>query len=212
MKQAKRWMPMAMVALVALAGWPAAAASWNPLDWFAPRRVETLVVCGNLAQPRLLAEMAQRETKQSFLMLSPAPGGGEEAYVMLPDFSAFQATDAQIAELVQVIAPRRVILMGDSYYFPEAAATALANQYPTLVIRGDDWRQNAEALAQGLARPKLPARFNGPFAELEAKLALPEPPPPAAGAGAAPALPPLPPLKPATGTVEVLDPNPPGPK
>lgn len=196
----QRFHRMRMIALATgVAIGSANAMEWNPMNWFKPKRVQTLVICGNVAQQRLLAEVAQRESNETFLMLAPEPNG--DVYVMMPDFKATRASESQIAELVDVIGPQRVIIIGDSFYFPQAAADQLEGKYPVMMIKGDDWRKNATALEQGMELPKLSTTFNETLLELESELALPDTTPSVVPLDAT--LPPLPEPRSAEGAVHV---------
>ncbi|OPZ27483.1 MAG: hypothetical protein BWZ02_01622 [Lentisphaerae bacterium ADurb.BinA184] len=137
---------------------PAALAEGSP--WYRKlafwnRPPTTLIVTGNFARARLLAEHAQRRTGVPILLISREPAGDHLYY--LPDRpETMELPVAKYLEFVEVmLRPRRVVFLGDAAYVPAEYVQRLNPAYPTLVIAGQDWIKNARELGHVLRSPAL---------------------------------------------------------
>jgi hypothetical protein len=151
------------VVLVALAGACLAPLSgWSA--WFGARRIETLVVTGNFAKSRLLAELYQRRTKQPILIVSPE-GINNDQLFYLPSKAGCMALDpAKYAEWVEYLSPTRVIFLGDTAYVPQTYVDQVRGRFPVVILNGRDWLDNAKALG-GLIKDKGLAKLYGSYFE-----------------------------------------------
>jgi len=61
---------------------------------------------------------------------------------------------------LNVLKPGRVVVLGDSSFVPAEYVELTRGRFPTLVVAGSDWRQNAEAAAKLFRDPKLPQRYS----------------------------------------------------
>lgn len=189
MRNILRW---TVAATVGLAGSLLAADWWNPVSWFAPTPQETLIVSGNYVKPRLLAELAQRRSEQSVLLVS-----GEEIFLLTANGEAVAEQKGNLAVLVDHLKPKRIFVLGDNDYAPAGALEALRGKYPVLAIAGDDWRKNAQALEDAMRLHGLAEYYGTLLTKLESRMAAPAPAPAAvsepvvapAAAVAAPAAP-----------------------
>ena len=123
---------------------------------FVPKlQKDTLVITGNYAKPRLLAEIAQIKVKQPILLISEK-GGNEQIYYLPASPKAHKVSPDNLADFVEaVVTPARVVVLGDSDYVPTAYATMFKPRYPVIHLAGHDWLKNAEALSQILEYPGL---------------------------------------------------------
>ena len=146
-----------------LAGSIAAEAGlWNKMtSWaFWTRQwPATLIVTGNYAKPRLLAEQAQAATDLPVILISQETGGDDIFY--LPDEpEAMQIQTGKYLEFIEVmIRPKRVVVLGNGEYVPSKYVDMLKDRYPTIVISGADWIKNAEQLGKMLGSPWLARRY-----------------------------------------------------
>ncbi|MFO7820739.1 MAG: hypothetical protein R6V56_01570 [Lentisphaeria bacterium] len=107
---------------------------------------KTVLVTGNFAKPRLLAEIAQRETNLPIILVSPEDNG-DELYYMPPPPNARRIQPDKYVELIDVLLrPRRIIFIGDADYLDPSYKEKLKDKYPAISISGDDWIENAREL------------------------------------------------------------------
>ncbi|MBN2452090.1 MAG: hypothetical protein JXR77_17010 [Lentisphaeria bacterium] len=135
---------------------------------FPRRRVETLMVTGNVAKSRLLAELAQHRTKQPIVLVSPERGGRAELFFMpsVPEAMVFE--EAKYAEFVDFLHPARIVILGDAGFVPERFVDAVRGKYPTVVFNSKDWVQNASALGVLLRQRNLARDFAAYAEKLDA--------------------------------------------
>jgi hypothetical protein len=131
---------------------------WNPLTWFQPNRADVLIVTGNYARSRLLAELVQRKTGQTILLVSPIVGG-EELFTMPASSEAYVAEKKYFVDVVAALGPKKILFLGDSDYLPAEYIEKVRNQFPIVVIAGDDWQKNAEAVATLFRLRSVPGRY-----------------------------------------------------
>lgn len=143
---------------------PAQAGFW---DWLTGARAETLLVTGNYTNARLLTELAQFKTGQPVLLISPADAGDDELYFLPSQPEAMALPRAKYVEFVDYLQPKRVVFVGDTEYVPAEYVDQLRGRFPTLVIAGKDWRQNAEALGKALGSSSLAKRYKELLTKVE---------------------------------------------
>lgn len=142
---------------------------WNPLTWFQPNRAELLIVTGNYARSRLLAELIQRKTGQTILLVSPIVGG-EELFTMPASSEAYVAEKKYFVDVVAALGPKKIVFLGDSDYLPAEYIEKVRNQFPIVVIAGDDWQKNAEAVATLFRLRSVPGRYQELTTAMDAAL------------------------------------------
>lgn len=118
--------------------------------WFPKNRVDTLLVTGNYARSRLLAEVAQRQTRQPVLLVSPAAGGGTELYFLPAAPEAMILETSRYVEFIDFLQPRRLVFLGDAGHVPPEFVDMLRARYATIVLNSADWKRNASELADML--------------------------------------------------------------
>lgn len=160
----KGWRNLMVLALVAAC--ISANGAWFP--WFGKRRVETLVVTGNYAKSRLLAELFQYETKQPIVLISPEDYGREQLFFMptVPEAMVFEPS--KYAEFVDYLRPQRVVFLGDTSFVPQTYIDQVRGRYPTVVLNSRDWLDNAKAVGTLIKDKGLAKRYGSYFEKLEA--------------------------------------------
>lgn len=162
-----------LLGVLALSMWaPASFGAILPLQKMKSSRFwpghwpETVIVTGNYAKPRLLAEWAQRETNLPIILISPEAGGDELYYMPAPP-DARQIDRGKFVELIDVLLrPKRVIFLGDERYINESYKESIQGQYPTIVISGKDWVKNADELGRLVGVRDLETRFRNSLIKL----------------------------------------------
>ena len=148
----------------------------NPFNWFSDEgRVETLMITGNYARSRLLAELAQVKTEQPVLLVSPAASGGSDLFFLPAAPEAMEVEKAKYGEFVRFLQPERIVVLGDAGFVPPEFVDKVRDRYPTVILASEDWIDNAAALARILEVPKLTSRYIDLLAQLDAVGTAPAP-------------------------------------
>lgn len=137
---------------------------------FESSRVETLLVTGNFARSRVLAELAQEQRKHPILLISPEAGGNDELYFMpkRPRTEASFLPKDEFLPFIEFLKPRRVVVLGDRSYVSEAYVEQLRkSSIQTIVLNNQDWLRNAEALGDIIQYRPLSRLYANYLAKLE---------------------------------------------
>ena len=157
------------VVMVSFAG-AGASADWNPVKtvsgWFKSEKQNTLLVTGNYLRPRRLAEIAQEFGGQAILVFAR---DGKQAYLDEDGKIKETIAKADIAALVQKLAPAKVVVLGDAQYVPQECVDALGVTAPT-VLADSDWAKNGATLANMLGEKKLTDAYVQCLADLDGVL------------------------------------------
>jgi hypothetical protein len=158
------WRNLVLVAVagacvVAHAGWP---------TWGRGRRVETLLVTGNFAKSRLLAELYQLQTKQPILLISPEGAGRDQLFFLPSVPEAMTLEPEKYAEWVEYLRPGRIIFLGDTAFVPAAYIDQVRGRFPTVVLNSRDWLDNAKALGSLIKDKGLAKLYGSYFEKLDA--------------------------------------------
>jgi len=153
--------------LVAVAG-ACVTAQGGWFNLFAKRRAETLVVTGNYAKSRLLAELFQHQTGQPVLLISPEGSGREQLYFMPSSPEASACAASKFAEFVDFLHPNRVVFLGDASFVPPSYIDQARGRYPTVVLNSRDWLDNAKALGVLIKDNGFAKRYGSYFEKLDA--------------------------------------------
>ena len=136
--------------------------------WSKKNRVDTLMITGNYSKSRLLAELAQHETKQPIILIDPKASGTPQLFFMPSTPEAMAFDNGKYKEFVEFLQPARIVFLGDTSFVPQRYIDEVRASYPTVVINSEDWRKNAKALATVLKYKKLPKLYAGYLDKLEA--------------------------------------------
>lgn len=152
-----------LMGLCLVAGLGAQAAWYSRVPflskWFSKGdRVEALLVTGNYAQSRLLAELVQYKTKQPIILISPRRGGGNDVFFLPSGPEAMVLEPERYQEFIAFLQPKRVVVLGDDSFVPPRFLE-LVRDHPTVVVKSRDWRKNAETLAEMFDYSKLPEYY-----------------------------------------------------
>jgi len=138
--------------------------------WSSKSRIDTLIITGNYAKSRLLAERIQSKTAQPILLLSPE-NTGMELYFLPGPPAASEAMppepEEKFGELVDHIRPARILILGEDAYVPERFVEILQGRYPCVRIDGPDWVMNAEAASRVCGYRKLTQHYQDDLAKFE---------------------------------------------
>ena len=136
----------ALVAFVLCVG-SAAMAEWKPFK-VPTQQISTLIMTGNFAKSRLLAELIQVESKQPILLLPAKPSG--KIYFMPPKNrgDAFEVPRAELSNFIRFLDPQQILILGDIRYVPMQYRTEI-NEYMTVWnVYNTSWYKAADSISR----------------------------------------------------------------
>ncbi|MCQ2378452.1 MAG: hypothetical protein MJ016_04465 [Victivallaceae bacterium] len=133
------------VAMVALLTLGVSAFSWTTLG--PHRKPVTLVITANYKSPRLLAELIQAESRQPYLLL-PAGNATDDRIIFCPakKSGALQVRADRLNEFCRWLAPKRIIVLGDTNFVSQRYIDLLDKTIPVVRIEGASWGRVADEL------------------------------------------------------------------
>ena len=136
------------------------AMTWNPFKREGRVKPNTVILTGNYDESRILAELAQFYTRQPVVLVSKNEDGTTKVFYM-PNIKEASEIDAKdFVDLVNHIAPKRVIVLGNSDYVPANFIEQIRDKYPVIQIDGADWSKNAGTLALIIEEKSLKSKFD----------------------------------------------------
>lgn len=129
--------------------------SAGPISWFGRSPLwpwgwpDTLIVTGNFAEPRLLAEVAQYKTKQPLIVISPEGDGDHIYYLPYKKNEAIELTREEYVEFIEtMLRPKRIVFLGGEEMIDPKYIEPVRKNYTSLVLKGDDWGRNAKQMGK----------------------------------------------------------------
>ena len=138
----------------------AEAATWNPFQSEGRVKAHTVLLTGNYLQSRILAELAQYYKKQPVLLISPDSEGASQVYYMPNGTEAKNIPAEEFMDLVNHIAPKRIIVLGGTDYVPKSFVDQIKAKYSVISLDSADWSKNAAALGEIFEEKKLKSKFD----------------------------------------------------
>ncbi len=119
---------------------------------------DTLIVTGNYVRPRLLSELVQRKTNDPILLVS---GNGKDRvfYLSVDRDAPLEIKSGSYVEFIQLLNPRRLVVLGNSDVVPRRVSDVLNDRFPTVTVTGTNWGVNAEAAANLFKYKNLPNHY-----------------------------------------------------
>lgn len=157
-----------MFAVALLASTWANADFWKwtkPVNEAPSQDISTLVVIGNYAEPRILGELIQRETKQPILLL---PAKGKDGIFFMPPQkrgAAMRVAVDELSNFVNFLGPKQIMVLGDSKYINKELVDRITPNRTVVVVNNQDW----EAIAQSVGRLLHLTELAGDFKRLLAQ-------------------------------------------
>lgn len=137
----------------------AQAATWNPFQSEGRVKAHTVILTGNYLQSRILAELAQYYKKQPVLLISPDSDGGSQVFYMPNSTEAKNIPAEEFMDLVNHIAPKRVIVLGGTDYVPRSFVDQIRAKYSMISLDSTDWSRNAASLGEIFEEKRLKSKF-----------------------------------------------------
>ncbi|MCK5801396.1 MAG: hypothetical protein KAI66_01125 [Lentisphaeria bacterium] len=169
------------------------ASTWNPLvRWNSKNRVDTLMITGNYAESRVLADLGHLKSRQPILLICSGQDGTETICWVSHGRDAKIIQTERFEEYVKFLTARRIVVIGDERYVPRKYVEMIRDDFPVLVLDSTDWDKNAHALGDLLKYRRLPKDYGKCMSRVVAAYAG-HPVPSDRTAGSAPVLPATPP-------------------
>jgi hypothetical protein len=145
------------------------AGAWDSAHLFddPDKTVRRIVVTGNFVKPRLIAELARKETKTPYLLF-PAPGDNRIFFCPGGKGPALEIREADLSRFVEFVGPKQLIVLGDPRFVPQYYLSALGANCETIVIDSDNWFTNATTLGNLLNYKSLPERYKSSLERMDA--------------------------------------------
>ncbi len=119
---------------------------------------ETLIITGNYAKSRLLAEVTQMRDRASIMLITEE--AGEKQIIFMENYpDAQMISEDQLIEFLAVLSPDQVIILGDEEYVPNRYARIVSSRYPLVMVTGEDWIKNAKSVARAVEDRRLVERY-----------------------------------------------------
>jgi len=147
----------------------ALAGAWDADDYFdnPDKSVKTLVVVGNFVKPRLLAEIARKDSKAPYVLL-PAPGDSRLFFCPAGKGPALEIREGDLSKFIEFIKPFKIAVLGDSRFVPQSYLQSLEVAKAEIIsIDSDNWTANATTLGNLLENHSIPAKFNSELAKID---------------------------------------------
>ena len=134
-------------------------------DWTKPfvgpgQKISTLVITGNYAKPRIIAELIQAETRQPILLL-PAEGQ-DSAYFMPPEKDGGKAMKVPFNELtnfINFVGPKQILVLGNTKYVADKYYDKISKEQTICRITSNNWQRVANTVGKYLNLPNLPGDY-----------------------------------------------------
>ena len=152
---------MAAVVLFAAASF---GASW-PFSGYG-KTPHTLTICTNYKTPRLLADTIRVLSKQPFMLFPAHDSQVRKIYFMPARGTAVEITPDRVKKSVELLGPKRIIVIGDPSMVPASFVAGLETICPVIRIECNDWFKMSAQLEFMLNIPSLDRTFQRLYKEL----------------------------------------------
>ncbi len=124
------------------------------------QKIQTLIVTGNYAESRLLAELIQVENRQPILLM---PSVNDERIFFMPPQKSAQALEVPYSELtnfVSFLGAKQILILGNKNYVPEKYTDRIPGNQVIWRISGDNWKKIAASMGRFLNLTNLSSDYN----------------------------------------------------
>jgi hypothetical protein len=133
---------------------------WNRPFSGPGQKIDTLVVTGNYAKPRIIAELIQADTRQPIL-LTPADGQ-DSIYFMPPQKDggkAMKIPENELTNFINFLGVDQILVLGNSKYVPEKYFDKISKEQTISRITSKNWQRIANTVGKYLNIPNLPGDY-----------------------------------------------------
>ncbi len=127
--------------------------------------IQTLMITGNYAKSRLLADLIQSEIKQPYILIPQNPS--DKIYFVPASGDGIVLDQAKYTKFVKFLNPKQILIFGDPSYVPESYLTKIDKTQTYIRISNKSWDDIATAAGNILDLPRLAKDYKRLCAELE---------------------------------------------
>lgn len=140
-------------------------------DWSTPYRgpdqdIITLVLTGNYAKSRLLADLIQDATKQPYILL-PAGGKGKIFFCPARNKPSLEILESDLPRFMKFVNPQQIIVLGDTGYVQPKYLKMIDPDQTVIIIKNRNWNIAAKRLGKLLNATNLAYDYKRLSGELE---------------------------------------------
>ena len=131
------------------------------------QNIQTLIVTGNYATSRLLAELIQKTNKQPILLV-PADNSNK-IYFMPPPSRAKPLTikNEQLTNFINFLRPKQIMILGDKKFVPKKYTDEIGTNQIVWRLTGDNWKKMAASAGRLLNLTNVSGDYETLFAKLK---------------------------------------------
>jgi hypothetical protein len=139
-------------------------------DWLPYRGPDkdiiTLMMTGNFAKSRLMADLIQNENKQPYILL-PASGKGRIFFCPSGKRKALEILEKDLARFIKFVNPKQIIVIGNKHYVPQKYLDKIDPNQTVIIIKNKNWNIAAERIARLLDLSNLASDYKKLYEKLE---------------------------------------------
>jgi len=141
---------LSLCAVLFIAAGSAKADFWR---WTKPfvgpdQKIQTLIVTGNYAESRLLAELIQEGNRQPILLFPASNSVNQDIFFMPPykSSAALQIPSNELTNFVNFLGAEQIVILGNSKFVSDKYIEKIKNNQVTWRISGDNWKKVAASV------------------------------------------------------------------
>lgn len=166
MSRARVWIMLAVSLAFVAGSVTEAVAGWRPFS-IPTQKISTLVVTGNYAKTRLMAELIQIENKQPILLL---PAEGQERIYFIPPKNrmggVLSVPYSDLDQFIRFLGPKQVLILGDERYVSDAFREKIPPRVTVWIVHNDNWYQAADSIGKLMNLTNLASDYRRLLSEL----------------------------------------------
>ena len=134
------------------------------------QNIQTLIITGNYAESRLLAELIQKVNKQPILLI-PADNSNT-IYFMPPPSRAkpMAIKNAQLTDFVNFLGVKQIIILGDKRYVPKKYTDEIGTNQTVWRATGSNWQKIANSVGKLLNLTNIPGDYKSLLGDLRSEV------------------------------------------
>lgn len=145
--------------------------SWTKPFVGPDQKISTLIVTGNYANSRMLAELIQESNRQPILLV-PSTGGEDGIYFIPPKNreKALKVPFNELTNFVNFAAAKQIIILGDNRYVPDKYTDEISNVQTVCKITSSNWNNIAYTVGKFLNLPNLASDYKNLYDKMKSEV------------------------------------------
>ena len=134
------------------------------------KNIQTLIITGNYAESRLLAELIQKANKQPIL-LTPATANGKIFFVPPPSRAKPLAIkNEELTNFINFVGAKQIIILGNKNYVPNKYTKEIGANQIVWRLTGDNWKKVAASVGKLLNLTNVSSDYETLFTNLKSEV------------------------------------------